>query len=463
MTKKNVRPYERKIPLWKKRLDRDVLPCVQEALRQAGVPYQAMAMDYRNGVIRVLAEPESDAAQRKLLEATARHGIRQAPSLYHRLGVVVKRSGYPYTVHVSFDEPSKLLSSLESKIKLVTLKASELASLRQAFEQLATLIPGTDRVVTFALGGITALNYATHAVLSAMPQGAGQERAASHARLEQQCHLFGGISWQKHAPFNFNKEQFLDWLDHLPDLRRLLVFDTSFRGSAIDKLKKLFTEYAQARDRFPFALVDLVAVRESEDSIASEQLTLHPKLGQQVPLAVTYLTVPDLVTEDQNELVGYDALKQDDTFAAIGINALARVVDDAGKCVAISGGGDVAGSVQRWLRNPPRTQPLTPEEERTVKQAAVTQILENQRDRERSAVLEMANRRVIDVTTRDAELQRVEKRFQGAFVRERAVFEGASSSWRDSPKLIMYQFEQKRHAGAKGNRRASASARRDSD
>ncbi len=455
MKKKSVRPYERKTPLWKARLDRYVLPCVQQALREASLPCQAIGVDYRNGVIRILAEPESDSSRRKLIEATTRHGIMQAPMLYHGLGVVVTRCAYPYTVHVSFDKPSKLLTSLEDKIKLVTIKASELVSLRQAFDQLAALVPAADRVVTFALGGITALNYITRNLLSAVPQG-GQQWIAQHAQMEQQFHLFGGISWNKHAPFNFNKAQFLYWLDHLPDVRQLLVFDASFSGSAINKLKKLFTEYALGRDGFPFDSVHLVGIRESEVPLDPEHLTLQPKAGQQVPLTVTYLSVPDLVTEDQNELIGYDALKQDDSFAAIGINALARVVDDADRCVTIAGGGDVAGSVQRWLRDPPRVRPLSNTEERILKEAAVTQILENQRDRERDAVMAMANRRVIDTATRDAELQRIEKRFQGAFMRERAVFECSSSSWRDSPKPFLHQLQQKGRAAAKRKRGASA-------
>jgi hypothetical protein len=94
-------------------------------------------------------------------------------------------------------------------------------------------------------------------------------------------------------------------------------------------------------------------------------------------------------------------------------------------------------------------QPLTDIEEQTVKKAAVMQILDNQRERERAAVMEMSNRRIIDLATRDSELQRIQKRFHGAFVRERAVFEGLLSSWRDSPKLILHQLQQKPRGAAK--------------
>jgi len=83
-------------------------------------------------------------------------------------------------------------------------------------------------------------------------------------------------------------------------------------------------------------------------------------------------------------------------------------------------------------------------------EVAVKQILENQRDRERAAILEMSSREVIDIATRDSELERIDKRFEGAYMREQKVFEGSVSTWRDSPNLIMHQLQQKRRASAFG-------------
>ena len=426
-------------------------------LLDAFLPYQALSLDYRGGVIRVLAEPDSTSDQRRLIEAAVKHGVRTAPAIYHSLGVDVKQNGFPYTVHVSFDKPHKLLSSLDNKIQLVTINASELRLLRQVFDGLLAHVSGGSKVITFALGGVTALNFITHAMLQSKPQSTNKDRVGARKQLEEMFHLFGGISWRKTAPFNFNKEQFLDWLDRQPDSSgELVVFDTSFSGSAIDKLKKLFPEYAESRERFPFATVHLVAIRESVTPIDEEHVPLQSPNGSQVPMKVTYLTVPDLITEDQNELVGYDALKQDDTFAAIGINAILRVVDDNGRCVAVAGGGDVAGFVQRWLHDSPPTTPLAIAAERALVYAAISQILDNQRSREREIILEMANRGVLDKSVRDESLILVEKRFEGAKKRERKAFAIGGASWRQSPQLILHQLKQKGKVVAKIRRAKSA-------
>ena len=131
-----------------------------DALRQAQLLYQSIRFDHRNGVVRILSEPSADRSERDLIKATAEYGLTTVTKASERIKVlVVNRLNFRYSVHLPSHSPTRAPARLSDPIRVTEIKLSQLEALGRAYDALLTHAASADYVVTFALDGVTALNY----------------------------------------------------------------------------------------------------------------------------------------------------------------------------------------------------------------------------------------------------------------------------------------------------------------
>jgi hypothetical protein len=161
---------------------------------------------------------------------------------------------YPFSLHLTGPVHQVQLPTQRDGVATVELLADELTDLRTAYQEVARECANADRVATFAMGGIPAMQFATRLARNAYPDD--DAFLAAVQDRQSRFHVFAGLLWTDDSR---NEPIFTGWLDTLGPRARVLVFDTSFSGGAIGRIRNAIAAWA-ARCADPVPNIALVGV-----------------------------------------------------------------------------------------------------------------------------------------------------------------------------------------------------------
>ena len=215
---------------WKEDVATGVLPRVRDAVPAHDV--LAVAFDFVNCLVRVCVPEATPEGTRDAIENAAR---AVAPVGAY----VVGPPEYPFTLHLSGPTHPVRQPRQRDGVAQIELQADDLRHLRSAYETLATECGDADGVATFAMGGVPAMQFVTRLAR----EDYADDDAVAHAVQagRRKFHVFPGLLWTDDGR---NVPVFTRWLEGLRPDARVLVFDTTFSGGAVGRIKNAIEAWA---------------------------------------------------------------------------------------------------------------------------------------------------------------------------------------------------------------------------
>jgi hypothetical protein len=289
---------------------------------------------------------------------------------------------FPFTLHGLDASPAVVLPNVTDRIQEFSVQLDHLDGLEQAYTLLLGHSHAADVVATFALGGIAPLQHVVEAEL----RTGDRTSLELIERLQRRFHAFPGLSWD---PPDRHVAVFTAWLDALEgEGLRLLMFDTTFTGNAIDRMVAVISKYVLDGGSADLAEIRVVGVRDKSRGakpIASrhEVLTCGTR---RVALYVEEIAVGQLVTEDKESLIGYESLRQ-----VLGLeprwDAGVVEVKRGEEVVDLRGSLPVSQAISDLIRGPRRRTALSADNQFVVRAASTLSLLSNAADREREGLV----------------------------------------------------------------------------
>jgi hypothetical protein len=239
---------------------------------------------------------------------------------------------YPFTLHLRGPVTPLAPARLAEGVTEVNVRLGDVASCQDVYEEVSRRAAAADFVATFALGGLVPLQFVARIERGSRSQEAFERDLRA---LQRKYHLFPGLLWEgAHGPPAFRA-----WVDSLPDRSRLLVFDTTFTGNAVNRIRNVLKEHADSSAVVPTLDVEVLGVLDlSRGKLPDpEEMILPAKSGKEIRVRSEVLGVTSLVTEDRVELVGYDSLRIRGGVSAQWSSAVVLVEDDTSKVVQVIG------------------------------------------------------------------------------------------------------------------------------
>lgn len=286
---------------WREHLKKHVLPRAEGLLRDAGIVPLRVDVDYLNCVINVTLPEEVEVENEDALDR-AFHKETGIPLLFEY------PRAFRFSLHLTGPLGPIAVPRLSSGVLELSFQAEDLEQLRNAYRQIEARCEAADYVATFATGGIPGLIYITNRVrLCREGDTSGQIQIELLKAAQAKFHLFPGLSWDGAA----STEAYGRWLGALPEGSRVVAFDTTFTGGAIDGVRK---ETAAALSLRSAAIsVDVVGVLDLsrvQDPPQDDERTIRGATEQVSVVSTRFIRVPRIITEDVNQLIGYDGLRK---------------------------------------------------------------------------------------------------------------------------------------------------------
>jgi hypothetical protein len=137
---------------------------------------------------------------------------------------------------------------------------STIDSLAEAYLELIERCKDYDVVVTFALGGVPALNFVTVSEFETLTSGVDSSEHLQE--MQQKYHVFPGLLWKMDAE---SPQQILTaWMDSLSGQKSALFFDTGTDGSGVREAVRILEAYVQDREHSPFSRITVLGVVDGD-------------------------------------------------------------------------------------------------------------------------------------------------------------------------------------------------------
>jgi len=351
-------------------------------------------------VVRVVLPPGADMV--------AQTSVRAALKSLLPLGVTVDARlplEFPFTLHGLNASLPVVLPSVTDRVQEFSVQLEHLDDLERAYTTLLGQSHAVDVIATFALGGVAPLQH----VVAAELRTGGAATEALIGRLQQRFHLFPGLSWDPPARY---VSVFTGWLDSLEaEGIRLLMFDTTFTGNAVDRMEKVIKDYVFAGGKADLAEVRVVGVRDKSRGappIATKHEVLTSR-ARSVELYVEEIAVGQLVTEDKESLIGYESLRQ-----VLGLEPRCDAgiveVQQGSDIVDLRGSVPISQCIADLVRGPRRRTPLGSEDEFLGRAISMIALLSNAADREREGLVRAFDAKLLTREEFDTECAGQKKR-----------------------------------------------------
>jgi hypothetical protein len=401
------------MPTWKEDVASKVVPPVLAAVQATGHVVLAVDFDFANCLVRVCV-PEGTPQ-------TTANALRKAARLASPVGIdVANPPEYPFTLHLRGPVHQVRLPAQRDGVAKLELLAAELTHLRRAYREVSTECGNVDSVVTFAMGGIPGMQFVSRLVRNDYADDTAFA-AAIRAR-QQKFHVFPGLLWTDDGR---NVPIFTSWLDSLSPGTRVLVFDTSFSGGAIGRIRNAIEAWAaqQAGPVPSILLLGVLDLQRLERQLEDSAENIPTAGGVTLRLIIRFIRVPSLVTEDVTNLVGYEATRGAGAIEATWTSAVLEVRNADGALVDVRGTRTLPATFAELLDADPPVVPLTKATGVAGAAMGVLVCIRQAATTERDELVRAGAARLLDGDTLRHELKRVRAEEKGALKRYRAFFD----------------------------------------
>jgi len=392
---------------WRKRVVNKLLPLAEQAARRVCGEVIRVEFDWLNAVFLVQI-PESAQVDDKEINAAVQEatGVRAC---------IDTPPSFPFTLHTRRVPGLVKYAPVSSGTLPLSLDLSELDGLRDGYDYLAAIAEDFPYCATFALGGIPMLGYIAWNTMPSLPQTDTEEGLnkylARRSSAQRKFHVHEGLNWNVDQPSPAAK--FHAWLADLPPEAPLLLIDTTFSGGGIDRIAKEVLA-AQARP----AHVEIHGLLDkSRTPVVLANSDTQNAFGH---VKTIFHHVPKLITEDKNELIGYDSLRNMGGLEPIW-GATTVEVRDGNDILSIIGTSNVARTIEDLIRSGPQNlTPLDGNFSNASRYMALLTMLKNELSRSLIGLERAKNAGLMDNDTWLKEREAVQKRAAALKMRGRA-------------------------------------------
>jgi hypothetical protein len=291
--------------MWYHDLENQIVPVAYTTARAVCDHVERVDLRLENGALHVVVEHRPTDQERISIIAAVKHALFCRVADPQRLNLIVSRGFrllYTSHLHTTASAPKKLY--LQS-ITRFTIRLSEVIALRDIYTELVRLADSHDFVATVALGGIPGL---VHLVENAERR----EKPEDHADLVpfydrlRAKYLCAGLLW---SGTDREADAFFAWMKTIPSGSSLLLFDTGTVGNRVRRLFNVITERWENETELGLRRVTILGVVDGQvTSQRIEQKRVHA--GEETALLLTYHHVPRVLSEDCQELLGFESSRQ---------------------------------------------------------------------------------------------------------------------------------------------------------
>ena len=237
----------------------------------------------------------------------------------------------------------------DNDVTQFSFSREELVSLSDAHHELQDRCDSFDYVVTFARGGIPALNFITRLHFD---RHASADNSEAIEKLRCKYHVFPAL-----GPIA-SERLLTEWLDTIEKPGSILLFDTGSKGNGARRILKAIKRYIAARSSPNIERVQIVGLVDGCCKHQVPKCELVPAgLGRTVPVEIEYRRVACVLTEDCPTLLGYDTLRSLGLVKPIFTNALLRLSDESKETYIVIGARSAGVVLSEFLRNPGSLEP----------------------------------------------------------------------------------------------------------
>lgn len=391
---------------WKEKVEARVITPIIPALETEGIKPLAIFFDFKNCVIRVVVPEGTEVDEMDRIEALC-------PAPPKVVVMVEPPKSYPFTNHMNGPMRKMKTYELTDPIRKIEIQIDHLEELNAAYGLLESMTAEFDKVATFALGGLVPLIHISQRQATKTAQSDEARRAA-----KSKFHLFPGLLWGKGSA---NRREFMKWIGNLDHDSSLLIFDTSFSGGGINRIRRCLQMYSK-KGCGPFPkTIRIVGIIDTKRLGAKK---LHPHTIELLPVSghgcrvqVEYLFVPSLLAEDVSELIGYGSLRGLGSMEGLWSAAILYLIDEEQRVQHMQGTRSLSTSFYGLLLNTPQSRLIEADETWMLEQVGVSLAINKTIENEADQLWRALKHDLIDEATFDREHGRLPAIGKGAMIR----------------------------------------------
>ena len=278
---------------------------------------------------------------------------------------------YPFTLHVAA-RPERLAPFGKThQIVVFDVPIASLRALQDAYAALLSQGRSYDYILTFALGGTSALIHVSQALLAEKGKS-GLAFELALRQVKRQCHLFQGLN---SAGGTAAQAAFTQWLENVTDKADVFIFDTGSSGNGARQILPLVRKTIRTARSCSLRRVHVQAIVDREEHKQRKEsqrvvigsacgmrrwLSCLLKLsrGHYVTLEIDYLHVPHMLTEDCEFLVGHDRNHEFGFIRPVKDSAIMRLLNHRNEPVEVLSTAAMAPALAALLEAPSRIHDL---------------------------------------------------------------------------------------------------------
>jgi hypothetical protein len=338
----------RESPVWYHELEDELVPVAYEAARKICDHVHHAELRLENGGVYVIVERRPTEPEYISVASAVKRALTGRVADPERLKILVRRgSRLMYTSYLrSASQAPKHLASLLSATRF-TIRLSEIIGLRNIYDELVRLAYEHDFVATTALGGVPGLlHLLEYAEKNDKPEDYA-DWASFYDNLRGKYHLFPGLLWSE---TDREADSLYDWMKSLPVNSSLLLFDTGSVGNGARRFLKVVKDRCAGESSLGLGRITILGVVDGQHASQKAEDTILTHATGQTRMVLSYHHVPRMLSEDCQELLGFESVRREMMYRSANASAVIEVVSDLGEHIQSLAAMSGASAVRRLIR-----------------------------------------------------------------------------------------------------------------
>jgi hypothetical protein len=348
------------ILVWHHELEDKVVPVAYEAACKVCDHVHHAELRLENGSVCVIVEKRPTDQEQLAVVMAVKQALAGRVANPNRMKVLVRRGfRLMYTSHLqSVSQAPKHLDSLQSATRF-TIRVSEIIGLRSVYDGLVHLSEDHAFVATVALGGVPGLLHLLDYAEKNHKPDDYTEWGPFYDHLRVKYHLFPGLLWSdtdREAGLLFG------WMKTLPAGSSLLFFDTGTVGNGARRFLKVVKEWCAEDTTLGLSRITILGVVDGQHSSQKAEDMVLTRAGGQTKVTLSYHHVPRVLSEDCQELLGFQSVRTEMMYRSVNSSAIIEIISDKGEHIQSLAAMSGASAVRRLIRERKFPEPQNQED-----------------------------------------------------------------------------------------------------
>ncbi len=334
--------------MWYHELEDRLLPLAFDAACEASPNVRHVELRLENGSVKVVVSERPTVDEQQKVAESVKTKLQDHVADATALRVQVTRGfRYMFTMHLKTKTQTPKKHPSLQHLTMFKVAVSEVMGLRTVYDDLVRHSNSHDFVATTALGGVPGLLHIIEAIDERDRPDDVDEQPAFFERMRQRFHLFPGLLWSETSS---EADLLFGWLQSLPAGCSVLMFDTGTDGSGVRRISNCIQERMTPNVPFSPALLSIIGVVDGVNERQKIERVVFDHTNGRTTMAVEYQHVPNVLTEDCQQLLGYDSIRRQMMFQSLHSNAVIELVDDEGQHIQTIAAMSGASALRRLIR-----------------------------------------------------------------------------------------------------------------